>query len=195
MKARAVATLGILTAVALILGYLEQLVALSPVPGVKLGLSNTVLLYALYLLDARSAWLLMALKVTLTSLLFSGPFALLFSLAGGVASLAAMSLLRRVRDVGIVGVSVVGAAVHNLAQLVVAAFLVETRATLSLLPILLLSALAAGVVTGAIAKTVFPLLKPRSSAAQASQDSARAPGESAPQEHSEQPNDTEVHKS
>ena len=66
------------------------------------------------------------------------------------------------------GVSVVGAAVHNLAQLVVAAFLVETRATLSLLPILLLSALAAGVVTGAIAKTVFPLLKPRSSAAQAS---------------------------
>ncbi len=160
MKARAITTLGILTAVALILGYLEHLLAPSPVPGVKLGLANTVLLYALYLLDTKSAALLTALKVLLSGLLFSGAFAMLYALAGGVASLAVMLPVRRIRGVSVMGVSVCGAAAHNLGQLLVACAVAETRAVLSLLPLLLICAAVAGVVTGAVAQAVFRLLKP-----------------------------------
>lgn len=152
MKSRDIATLGLLAATALILGYVEQLVALSPIPGVKLGVANTVLLYALYLLGGKQAWLLMGLKVLLSGLLFSGPFAMAYSLIGGVLSIAAMTLGRRIPGVGVTGVSVLGATAHNLGQLLVACLVVGTGAALSLAPLLLFSAVAAGVVTGLIAK-------------------------------------------
>ena len=152
MNARKIATLGILTAVALILGYLESLLAISPVPGIKLGLANTVLLYALYLLDAKSAAVLMLLKVLLSGLLFSGAFAMLYSFAGGLLSLGAMLLARRIPGVGVVGVSVCGAVMHNVGQLIVACMIVQAQAALSLLPLLLASAALTGTVTGLVAR-------------------------------------------
>ena len=78
MKAKQAAHFGLLTATALILGYLEQLVPIAPgLPGVKLGLGNLVLLYSLYAYSIRETVVLMVLKVLLCSLLFSGPVALL----------------------------------------------------------------------------------------------------------------------
>ena len=109
-----IAELGLLTAVALVLGYLESLLPIVGIPGVKLGLANTVLLYALYLLDVKSAALLMVLKVGLSGLLFGGPAAMLYSFAGGLLSLAVMLLVRRLKGIGVVGVSVCGAAAHNI---------------------------------------------------------------------------------
>lgn len=150
-----VARLGILTAVALVLGYVESLFPIAAIPGVKLGLSNTVLLYALFLMDAPSALLLMLLKVGLSGLLFGGPTAMLYSLAGGILSLAAMLLARRARGISVVGVSVLGAAAHNVGQTLVACAVVGVRAALAYLPVLLLAAAAAGVLTGVIAKAVM----------------------------------------
>ena len=187
MKARTVTLLGILAAVALILGYLEQLVALSSVPGVKLGLSNTVLLYALYLLDAKRAWLLMALKVLLSGLLFSGAFAMLYGLFGGIFSLFAMCAVRRIPGVGVIGVSVCGAVAHNLGQLLIACFVAKTSAVLTLLPVLLVAGALAGVVTGAAAKAVFHVLKP-------SLPGAAQPGPDADQPNQEESDTTEVSK-
>lgn len=153
--AGAIARLGILTAVALVLGYVEYLIPIAAIPGVKLGLSNTVLLYALFLMDAPSAAALMLLKVGLSGLLFGGPTAMLYSLAGGLLSLGAMLLMRRARGVGVVGVSVLGAAAHNIGQTLVACAVVGVRAALAYLPVLLLAAAAAGVLTGGIAKAVM----------------------------------------
>ena len=155
MKSRTIATMGLLTAVALILGYVEHLVALSPVPGVKLGIANTVLLYALYLMGPKQAWILMGLKVALSGILFSGPFAMLYSLAGGIISLIAMTLGRRIFGIGVVGVSVLGAAGHNLGQLLIACLVAQTGAVVGLVPLLLFSAAAAGVVTGLVARIVI----------------------------------------
>ena len=73
MSAGTIATFGLLTAIALVLGYIEQFIPITQsIPGVKLGLSNTVLLYALYLANPLSAWLLMVLKVVLSGLLYAG---------------------------------------------------------------------------------------------------------------------------
>jgi heptaprenyl diphosphate synthase len=81
MKAIKVARFGLLTAVALILGWLEQMVPIAAtLPGIKLGLANTVLLYAIYLMDTKSAALLMVLKVLLSGFLFAGLSAMLYSL-------------------------------------------------------------------------------------------------------------------
>ena len=156
MKAKQAAHFGLLTATALILGYLEQLVPIAPgLPGVKLGLGNLVLLYSLYAYSIRETVVLMVLKVLLCSLLFSGPVALLYSLAGGILSLMAMVLLKRISGFSIIGVSAVGAVFHNLGQLGVAALIVGPLAALSYLPILMLSAIITGVLTGFIAGSVL----------------------------------------
>ena len=160
-NASAIAKLGLLTAVALVLGYVEHLLPITGIPGVKLGLANTVLLYALYLLDIPSAILLMILKVGLSGLLFGGIAAMLYSFAGGVVSLIVMILARRMKSLSVVGVSVLGAAAHNVAQLAVACFVVETRAILAYLPVLLLSAAITGLLTGLVARYTFRGLNPK----------------------------------
>ena len=160
-SASVVAKLGLLTAVAIVLGYFEYLLPVTGIPGVKLGLANTVLLYALDLIDVPSAILLMLLKVGLSGLLFGGPAAMLYSLAGGVLSLIVMILARKSRGLSIVGVSVLGAVSHNIAQMVVACFVVETRAILAYLPILLFAAAVTGTLTGLIARYTFRGLRPK----------------------------------
>ena len=160
-SASVVAKLGLLTAVAIVLGYFEYLLPVTGIPGVKLGLANTVLLYALYLIDVPSAILLMLLKVGLSGLLFGGPAAMLYSLAGGVLSLIVMILARKSKGLSIVGVSVLGAVSHNIAQMVVACFVVETRAILAYLPILLFAAAVTGTLTGLIARYTFRGLHPK----------------------------------
>lgn len=163
-SASIVAKLGLLTAVAIVLGYFEYLLPVTGIPGVKLGLANTVLLYALYLLDVPSAILLMFLKVGLSGMLFGGPAAMLYSLAGGVLSLIVMILARKSRGLSVVGVSVLGAVSHNVAQMAVACFVVETRAILAYLPILLLAAAVTGTLTGLVARYTFRGLRPKPSA-------------------------------
>jgi len=160
-NASAIAKLGLLTAVALVLGYFEHLLPITGIPGVKLGLANTVLLYALYLMDIPSAILLMFLKVGLSGLLFGGVAAMLYSFAGGVVSLLVMILARRAKGLSVVGVSVLGAAAHNIAQLTVACFVVETRAILAYLPVLLLAAAVTGILTGLVAQYTFRGLNPK----------------------------------
>ena len=160
-SASVVAKLGLLTAVAIVLGYFEYLLPVTGIPGVKLGLANTVLLYALYLIDVPSAILLMLLKVGLSGLLFGGPAAMLYSLAGGVLSLVVMILARKSKGLSIVGVSVLGAVSHNIAQMAVACFVVETRAILAYLPILLFAAAVTGTLTGLIARYTFRGLRPK----------------------------------
>lgn len=95
-----IARFGLLTALALILGLMDRAIPLSAllggfVPGVKLGLANTVLLYAVYLMDVKSCILLMLTKVLLSGFLFGSLSAILYSLAGGVLSLAVMLLVRK----------------------------------------------------------------------------------------------------
>ena len=111
---RKVARFGLLTALALILGLADRAIPLSAllggaVPGVKLGLANTVLLYAVYLMNLPGCVLLMLLKVILSGFLFGSLSAMLYSLAGGVLSLAAMLLFRRFPRAGALGAGILAA--------------------------------------------------------------------------------------
>ena len=95
-----IARFGLLTALALVLGLMDRAIPLSvllggALPGIKLGLANTVLLYAVYLMDWKSCILLMLTKVLLSGLIYGSLSAIWFSLAGGALSLAVMLLIRR----------------------------------------------------------------------------------------------------
>ncbi len=104
-KTKQVAVFGLLTALALVLGLMDRAIPLSAllggaVPGIKLGLANTVLLYAVYLMDWKSSILLMLTKVVLSGLIFGSLSAIWFSLAGGALSLAVMLLVRKNPSLG-----------------------------------------------------------------------------------------------
>ena len=110
-----IARFGLLTALALILGLMDRAIPVSAllggfVPGIKLGLANTVLLYAVYLMDMKSSILLMLTKVLLSGFIFGSMSAILYSLAGGVLSLAVMLLIRKNPGRGALAAAVIAAA-------------------------------------------------------------------------------------
>lgn len=100
-----IARFGLLTALALVLGLMDRAIPLSALlggaaPGIKLGLANTVLLYAVYLMDWKSCVLLMLTKVVLSGLIFGSLSAIWFSLAGGALSLIVMLAVRKNPGIG-----------------------------------------------------------------------------------------------
>ena len=147
----------VLTALALALSYFERLLPLQllvPLPGIKLGLANIVSLFALCFLGPWPAlWVLLA-RCFLGSLFAGSLSGLIFSLSGGLLALLCMALARRTR-LSVYGVSVCGAAAHNVGQIAAAAAVMKSTAVISYLPPLLLAAIASGLLTGAAAAGVF----------------------------------------
>ena len=110
-----IARFGLLTALALVLGLLDRAIPLTALlggaaPGIKLGLANTVLLYAVYLMDWHSAVFLMLTKVLLSGFLFGSLTAILYSLSGGILSLAVMLAIRKRPDIGFLSAGLAAAA-------------------------------------------------------------------------------------
>ncbi len=157
---RRVALSGLLIAMMLVLGYVESLIpAVSGVPGIKLGLSNGVLIFAVYMLDLPTAWVLMVLKVMLSGLLFGGFNTIMYALAGGTLSMIAMSSLSRVRGMHPVTVSMAGGVSHNVGQVLVAITLLGTKQLYYYMAILVLVGAACGALTGVCASSVMKHLK------------------------------------
>ena len=153
---RRVAVSGLLITMMLVLGYVESLIpAVSGVPGIKLGLSNGVLIFAIYMLDLPTAWTLMVLKVLLSGLLFGGVNTILYALAGGTLSMLAMTLLSRVKGMHPVTVSMIGGVMHNVGQVLVAIALLHTQQLYYYMAILMLVGLACGALTGICASSVM----------------------------------------
>lgn len=150
MKASKVAQYGLLTALALVLSYLESLVPPLGVPGVKLGLPNLAVVFALYRLGFKDACAISLVRVVLVALLFGNGAALAYSIAGAALSLALMGLLKRTGKFSSVGVSVAGGVAHNAGQILVAMALLETSRLAWCLPVLWISGMIAGVLVGIV---------------------------------------------
>ena len=151
----------ILVAVALALSYMERFIPLQlviPLPGVKLGLANIVSLFALYFLGWRSAFVILVLRCVLGAMFGGGVTALMFSLTGGVLSMFVMALTRHVPFFSVYGVSLCGAAAHNIGQIIVASITLDSLYIVAYLPFLLLVGLVTGMLTGAAAAAWFAAL-------------------------------------
>ena len=148
----------LLTALALALSWIERFIPFAlivPLPGVKLGLANVVTLFALCHLGAPMAFTVLAARVFLGAL-FAGNFsALLYSAMGGFLALAVMLLALRCKRFSIYGVSILGAAGHNIGQVGAAIITLGSTSVLGYLPLLLLTSLLSGSVTGALAAGLF----------------------------------------
>ncbi len=150
MKASKVAQYGLLTALALVLSWLESLLPPLGVPGVKLGLPNLAVVFALYRLGWKDACVISLVRVVLVTLLFGNGAALAYSVVGAALSLALMGLLKRTGKFSSVGVSVAGGVAHNAGQILVAMVLLETSRLAWYLPVLWVSGTVAGVLIGVV---------------------------------------------
>ena len=155
-----IALSGLLVAMMLVLGWVESMIPLNAgIPGIKLGLSNGVLIFAVYMLGIPTSWVLMVLKVLLSGLLFGGVSAMMYAFAGGVLSLASMCLLSRTRGMQPIVVSMVGGVMHNVGQVGLAMIVLNTPKLVYYMAILMLVGLACGGLTGVCASAVMKHMK------------------------------------
>lgn len=153
--AKKISLYGILAALCIAFSYLEMLISFDFIaPGVKLGISNTVALILIFKGDIKGAFSVNIVRILISSLLFAGPFTLLYSLSGGIISIIIMSIFSRIKSISIIGFSILGAVFHNSAQLLVAFFMLGAG-VFYYMPILLISAIICGFLTGFIAKLIL----------------------------------------
>ena len=141
---------------ALVCSYIESLIPIPfGVPGMKLGLTNVVIILLLYLFGPVDAFIVSILRVLLIGFMFGNVYSLCYSLAGGLLSFICMYLLYKFSKFNMIAVSVVGGFMHNVGQLVVAIAFFDSGYLIYYLPVLLITGVVTGAVIGVIAQAVY----------------------------------------
>jgi heptaprenyl diphosphate synthase len=155
-RTQRLALLGLLTALALIASYIEMLIPIPiGIPGVKLGLANLIIVWALYTVRARDALLINLMRIFLVGFLFGNLSMILYSLAGTLLSFFCMYFMKKSKLFSVQGVSVVGGVMHNVGQLLVAMAVLETKSLLYYGPVLLIAGVVTGLLIGIVAGEVL----------------------------------------
>lgn len=149
-RVRRLALCALLTAVALTIFVVEAQFPLPvPVPGLKLGLSNIVTLFALAVFGWKEALAILLVRVFLGNLITGQMMSLFYSLAGGLFSFLCIIFIRRIlKEDQLWAAGVIGGVAHNVGQMAVAVFVTQTPALLAYLPVLILCGIGTGVLTG-----------------------------------------------
>ena len=161
-KTKKLTLCAVLIALAMALSYTERFIPLQmlvPLPGVKLGLANIVTLMALYLMGPKAAFAILIPRCIFGALFGGGITGLLFSLTGGILAMVTMSLAKKLPLFSIYGVSILGAAAHNIGQILAAMALMNSYYIGAYLPYLLVVALFTGFATGAAGAGVLRVIK------------------------------------
>lgn len=150
-KLRRMTALSMLVATAMILSFVEsQIPPLVPIPGVKLGLANIATLFALYKLGIPDAFVVSAIRVSLSAILFGSVSSFAYAIAGAMLSLGVMILLKQLKLFATFTVSIAGAVAHNIAQIGVSFIILQTEVVIYYLPALLISGIVTGAAIGAL---------------------------------------------
>jgi len=141
--------LGLLIAAAMMLSYIEALIPFYfAIPGIKLGLANAAILVTLYMYGWKEAFLVNVTRILLMGVLFGNIYSFLFSISGGILSMAVMATFLYSRKFSILGVSVAGGIFHNIGQIIFGVIFFRINEFLYYIPVLLLSGLITGALIG-----------------------------------------------
>ena len=154
-KVKRIAQTGMLIALAMVLSYVEAMLpVIMAVPGVKMGLTNIVVLFSLYQIDEKNALAINIIRILLTGFLFGNGVSILYSLSGGILSFVVMLLLKHF-SFSKISVSVAGGVSHNVGQILMAMLLLKTTAVAWYLFVLWFAGIAAGIVVGILSMAVM----------------------------------------
>ena len=159
-KITKIAIVGVISAFAIILGYVESLISLGFfIPGVKLGLANLAIVTVMYIYGNKEAFTVNFIRILISGLLFTNIFSILFSLAGAVISFAVMAILKKTDKFSVMGVSIAGGVSHNVGQIIIAAFVVETYSVIYYVPVIMVSGIVTGMIIGVVSGILIKYLK------------------------------------
>ena len=152
---RKIALCAMLMALAMIFSYVEVLIPINlGVPGIKLGIANLVVVVGLFFLPAGEVLMISVARILLMGYLFGNGMSILYSLAGGLLSFLVMLLLKHIK-----GVSIAGGVTHNVAQICVAALVVQNRKLFYYLPALLVAGVITGMLIGILSDRILSAVK------------------------------------
>ncbi len=151
MSSKKIAYCGLLTTVALLLSYVERMLAIPMiVPGMKLGLANVAVLIALYILDNKTAFSISILRILISALLFTGFASFLYSASGALLSFTVMAFCKKTNIFSMIAVSILGGISHNIGQITIACVIVENIGLFYYMPFLIILGIATGFITGIV---------------------------------------------
>ncbi len=138
--------------ISMILSYIEAILPpiVASVPGIKIGLANIMVIFILYRFSFKEAAIISFVRVFLSALLFGNVMTLAYSFAGAVLSITVMAILKKTDKFSAVGVSIAGGVMHNLGQIIVAVFLLNSTQIAYYMLVLLISGTFAGAIVGLI---------------------------------------------
>jgi len=148
-KTTKITFLGLFTAVALVLSFLETLIPnMVPIPGFKIGLANFAVLLALYIYGIKEAVIVDLCRIILAALLFGSFFSFWYALTGAALALIIEFIIKKTDKFSPIGVSVFGAVFHNIGQFLVAVILIKSFGIMYYLPFTLLFCVLSGALNG-----------------------------------------------
>lgn len=154
---RKLVLLSLMVAYSLALYILEQIIPnplIAIFPGAKLGLSNIITLICLIHFGFRDTFFILSVRVILSSI-FAGPISyLLYSIVGGYLSLIGMYLALKVGGFSKIGISLLGATLHNIGQLLVAALIITNLSIIAYLPFMMGASIVTGIFIGVVVNFV-----------------------------------------
>ena len=155
MEMKKFTRLSLLLALCIVLNIIESVIPLFSgyIPGLKLGLANIVILFVLYCYSFKDALYVSLLRVVIVGITRTGLFsvAFFFSLGGALLSILTMSLFKRITNLSIIGISIIGSISHSIGQIIMAIVLIESNLMIMYLPWLLMFSIPTGIITGKIA--------------------------------------------
>ena len=150
-KAITVALYGLLTALAMVLSFVETLIPIPiPIPGVKLGLANLVTVVGLYLIGIPGTIAVTLVRIVLVGFSFGNPYSMIYGLSGSFLSLFVMAILKKTGKFSQISISVLGGIAHNIGQITFAAVIVQTSGVFYYLPFLIAAGCIAGTLIGIV---------------------------------------------
>ena len=153
---RQITIMGMLVALAMVLGFVETLIPINlGIPGMKLGLANIVVVIALFLFDVKTAVVVSILRIILIAMTFGNMSMMFYSIAGASLSLLSMIAISKIKSFSLISVSIVGGIMHNVGQIICAAFVVRTNGVFTYLPVLMIAGLVSGALIGIVAGLIL----------------------------------------
>lgn len=163
MDTKKIAKISMLLSISVVLSLIESFIPIfnGLAPGIKLGLANIVIVFAIYYLSIKDAIYISILRVILMGILRTGLFSIsfFFSLSGALLSLLVMYLARKITSMSVIGVSVIGAIGHSFGQILIAVIFLSNINIFYYLPILLISSVITGVIVGFISNKIIDRYK------------------------------------
>lgn len=155
-NSKTVAYIGMFSAFAIIISYLESLVPINiAIPGIKPGFANIVIVLAIYCLNFKAGILINFIRILVIGIMFGNIYSIIISFAGAILSLTIMIITKKTKFFSIVGVSICGGVFHNIGQLIAAYFLTDVFVLGYYLPFLIIGGLITGVMVGILSNIIY----------------------------------------